>query len=70
MILLTQLRNESRVSESIEFLQNITKSPKVFATQGEVRVRKCKRYKVRLMVLPEELHSEKKTTLKVTLYFC
>ena len=69
VILLTQLRNGARVSESIEFLQNITKSPKVFATQGEVRVRKCKKYKVRLMVLPEELHNEKKQLLRLHYIF-
>lgn len=68
-ILLTQLRNGSRISEAIEFLQNITKSSKDFKTQDEVRVRKCKKHKVRLMVLPEELHSEKKTLLRLHYVF-
>ena len=52
-ILLTQLRNGSRVSESIAFLQQISKSPKDFKREAEIKVLKSKN-KTRLMILPEE----------------
>ena len=69
IILLTQLRNGSRISEAIDFLTKISKSPRDFKTQDEVKVRKCKKHKTRLMILPEELHNEKKQILRLHYVF-
>jgi len=54
IILLTQLRNGSRVSESIAFLQQISKSSSDFRKEAEIRVLKSSN-KSRLMILPEEI---------------
>ena len=69
IILLTQLRNGSRISEAIEFLTKISKSPRDFKIQDEVRVRKCRKYKTRIMVLPEEFHKEKLQILRLHYVF-
>jgi len=69
IILLTQLRNGSRISEAIEFLTKISKSTKDFKIQDEVRVRKCRKYKTRIMILPEEFHKEKWQILRLHYVF-
>ena len=58
IILLTQLRNGSRVSESIAFLQQISRNPKDFKREAEIKVLKSKN-KTRLMILPEEFTRKK-----------
>jgi len=55
IILLTQLRNGSRITEAIEFLKQICE-PKTFTRKKEVRVLKVRNREVkRLMVLPKEI---------------
>lgn len=51
-ILLTQLRNGSRIGEAIDFIYNITKD---FRREALVRVEKRKDNHERLMVLPKEI---------------
>ena len=55
-ILLTQLRNGSRLSEAIMFLREITQDEKSFVRQKEIKA--LKGSNVRLMVLPEELKKQ------------
>ena len=56
IILLTQLRNGSRVTEAISFLQLISMSTQDFKREAEVKVSKSKnKDKTRLMILPEEI---------------
>ena len=52
IVLLTQLRNGSRISESFEFIRNIANN---FKRQDIVRVRKHKTIEYRLMILPREV---------------
>jgi len=62
-IVLTQFRNGSRVSEAIEAMQKFAKGEGVMEIQEgvkavEVRVRKRKDGKARIMILPKEITNE------------
>ena len=63
IILLTQLRNGSRVSEAIEFLKLISE-PGNFKREAQIRVKKRKDNFERLMILPSEI--SKRDLLRVS----